>query len=747
MHPRLAHIIKTLAFALFITVPQLLFSQRAIVNTASGFYQLNATGPICNTTISYSYCNPNAQNNFLLSSALYKDTLSFVSRDGRLFKFKLGDTGSCIQVTTFPGNGNSTAMINSLVFSVDGFIYAADGQTKELFRFNPYTNVLTSLGILNATPSGDLIFYKRKLIMTATDGNIYEVNINNPGASTIYIPASSGRVFNGLIAVPFDCLKNKYYAFENVTGQELSHAYELDMENRVVMAQACDLAYAVYDGASNVDDGTTLGITIDSINITTPCGRNTTGSVRIRANSASSGMEYTLNNNNTNSTGVFTNLTPGVYALTVKNSRGCSKDTSFEIKYGINPDYSLEKWRATNCNTSDGKVIFHARTNYLPLEFSNNNGNWITDSAFINLPGGAQNIKIRDASGCVVDSNYVLGYNAPPDYIASIQTTPSFCSRKNGALQITPRTGFSAGSFSIGITSLPTIAGTIYNNLDAGTYLVRINYLQNCTIDTLVTIPLDRNPAPTINLQITHQTCLIDNGSIGIGLTGNFSPYTISLDGGAFSASMQYNNLAPGTHTLQIKDVDGCVTDTSKIINSYTLEHVVLDSSTVNPTCLEPTKGSILININGSRPAYQFKIASTNYANHTSVTGLSEGSYDAYIYNADGCLVDSLVHIVLESTLLPSCEVLSMPTGFTPNNDGLNDVFKPVGGSWLKTYQLSVYNRAGELVFHSTDRSIGWNGTCKGIPQTSGVYVWVIQYSTNYNPTIVTKKGTVVLVK
>jgi gliding motility-associated-like protein len=106
-----------------------------------------------------------------------------------------------------------------------------------------------------------------------------------------------------------------------------------------------------------------------------------------------------------------------------------------------------------------------------------------------------------------------------------------------------------------------------------------------------------------------------------------------------------------------------------------------------------------------------------------------------------------MANIVLQSTLLPTCEVLSMPSGFTPNNDGLNDVFKPVGGSWIKNYLLRVYNRSGELVFYSTDIHAGWNGTRNGVPQNSGVFVWVIQYNTNTNLQLVTKKGTVVLVK
>ena len=86
-----------------------------------------------------------------------------------------------------------------------------------------------------------------------------------------------------------------------------------------------------------------------------------------------------------------------------------------------------------------------------------------------------------------------------------------------------------------------------------------------------------------------------------------------------------------------------------------------------------------------------------------------------------------------------------VPTAFTPNNDGLNDILKatPVG---LKEFKrLAVYNRWGQLVFQTTNASKGWDGRVNGILQT-GVFVWFAEGVDDHGTTI-RKKGTAILIQ
>ncbi|MGC4104705.1 T9SS type B sorting domain-containing protein [Ferruginibacter sp.] len=87
-----------------------------------------------------------------------------------------------------------------------------------------------------------------------------------------------------------------------------------------------------------------------------------------------------------------------------------------------------------------------------------------------------------------------------------------------------------------------------------------------------------------------------------------------------------------------------------------------------------------------------------------------------------------------------------IPTAFTPNDDGNNDIFKPVVSGRLQQYQFAVYNRYAQRIFYTTDLSEGWKGKIKGITQSTGVYVWVCNYKFINKPAV-SKKGTVVLIR
>ena len=87
-----------------------------------------------------------------------------------------------------------------------------------------------------------------------------------------------------------------------------------------------------------------------------------------------------------------------------------------------------------------------------------------------------------------------------------------------------------------------------------------------------------------------------------------------------------------------------------------------------------------------------------------------------------------------------------VPTGFTPNQDGRNDVLKaiPVG---IKRFEyFNIYNRWGQLLFSTSDASKGWDGSFSGKDQQSGTYVFTTQ-GIDYTDKPVVKKGTVVLIR
>ena len=68
-----------------------------------------------------------------------------------------------------------------------------------------------------------------------------------------------------------------------------------------------------------------------------------------------------------------------------------------------------------------------------------------------------------------------------------------------------------------------------------------------------------------------------------------------------------------------------------------------------------------------------------------------------------------------------------VPNSFTPNNDGVNDLFHPKVADVLK-YHLTIFNRFGECIFQSVNPDESWDGTYKDLKCPPGTYIWVITY-------------------
>lgn len=94
----------------------------------------------------------------------------------------------------------------------------------------------------------------------------------------------------------------------------------------------------------------------------------------------------------------------------------------------------------------------------------------------------------------------------------------------------------------------------------------------------------------------------------------------------------------------------------------------------------------------------------------------------------------------IDVTLLPQ-----VPGGFTPNNDGTNDLLFVKGGPFEKMV-FSVYNNWGELIWQTADQKLGWDGTKNGIEQPAGVYIWTLVVDM-YNNRQVKKNGDVTLIR
>lgn len=116
--------------------------------------------------------------------------------------------------------------------------------------------------------------------------------------------------------------------------------------------------------------------------------------------------------------------------------------------------------------------------------------------------------------------------------------------------------------------------------------------------------------------------------------------------------------------------------------------------------------------------------------------------YHVKVYDEAGCLGKDSINVKLYK-IEPD---LLVPSGFSPDGDGLNDVFRPIPIGMRSLNAFRVYNRWGQMMFSTTQQGKGWDGKFGGNAQDPGTYVWYAE-GIDYKNKKIQKKGFVVLIR
>ncbi len=110
-------------------------------------------------------------------------------------------------------------------------------------------------------------------------------------------------------------------------------------------------------------------------------------------------------------------------------------------------------------------------------------------------------------------------------------------------------------------------------------------------------------------------------------------------------------------------------------------------------------------------------------------------------YNSAGCFSSDTLNVIV----VEDCGEMYVPNAFTPNDDKANDVLY-VRGICLESISFMIFNRWGEKVFETTDQKNGWDGTYKGEPLNTGIYVYRLEGKTHEGKSF-SAKGNITLIR
>jgi gliding motility-associated-like protein len=263
------------------------------------------------------------------------------------------------------------------------------------------------------------------------------------------------------------------------------------------------------------------------------------------------------------------------------------------------------------------------------------------------------------------------------------------------------------------------------NQSKAGTYRDTLKTWQGC--DSTVTTTLIVNPVPVPDLGPDRDLC--SNTQLDI-TPGSFTSY-IWQD---MSATKNFKISSAGKYWVRVTNSFNCTaTDT-----------LVIRTMLPIPSNFLRDRDSIC-----SYESIQV-MPVTFFASYQWSTGESEqkllvqksGSYWLAVTDAKGCTgVDTIT--VFQKQCMKGCYV---PTAFSPNHDGKNDLFRPMLFGPVKKYHFIIYSRWGQVLFETVELNKAWDGTVAGTLQQSNVFTWMCTYQFE-GEEVKTEKGTVMLVR
>lgn len=374
------------------------------------------------------------------------------------------------------------------------------------------------------------------------------------------------------------------------------------------------------------------------------------------------------------------------------------------------------------CGDATGDATIVANSEAGGIVYSLDNENFQSDNTFTGLLPGDYTVYLEDAGGCIGNQDFIV-FSAFVDIIESSAQNAT-CGNANGIISVVANTGSGGVGYSINGGNLQQ--GGTFTGLAPGTYEITATDLDECTSSVTLTVTNEDPELDPNALNVSSTSCGEDNGSVSVTTDFGNGNLTYTLNGGSSQGEGSFTNLAPGDYTLTIADSDGCTVESSFTIagsSAFSLSAPEVTAATCsqgNGTASFTSEENLSISIEDLNLS----------VNSNSLSNLAEGGYEAVVSNSAGCT--DIVNFVIPPAD-GSCNIY-IPNVFSPNNDGVNDIFKAYSDTEVILTEMLVFDRWGELIYQeedvsTADLSVGWDGTFRGREMEDGVYVYVITFN------------------
>ncbi len=416
-------------------------------------------------------------------------------------------------------------------------------------------------------------------------------------------------------------------------------------------------------------------------------------------------------------------LCAGFYDIVIEDANQCQDVFTFEITEPAEFIVQAMELQSVSCiGGNDGQAT--VTTNGNPIDFDWDNGG--TGQTISGLTQGTYMVTVQNDDGCTGTSSVTITEPSEPVSVQIIESQAITCHGNADAIleaQIAgPGNSFtylwSNGEF-----------GQSIDNIGVGVYTVTVTNELGCSAVNSITVsePLEMD----LTYFTSRETCEDGgvNGTIGIeNVSGGVSPFVYSLHGDIYSPDPLFDGLSGGSYTLYVQDAGGCIKTFDIFVEGT--PNLTID---LGPD-IEVLLGDSIV-LDGSAA--------------TDIPNLIYSWEPANFFSCPDCPVQSFyppnsmtveITVLDELTACTETDIINIdvnkirrvyiPNAFSPNDDGLNDIFTIYGGSdVVEVKMLRIFDRNGALVFEAEnfqpeDLNNGWDGRFLNEKVNSGVYVY-----------------------
>ncbi len=345
----------------------------------------------------------------------------------------------------------------------------------------------------------------------------------------------------------------------------------------------------------------------------------------------------------------------------------------------------------------------------------------IAQDNIITLSMGSHTLLITNALGCFEQSNVIID-----DASYTLSWTTAFMNPRcatPGSIEVTDVVG-GFSPYAILLNGTPQSDG-LMQNLVASEYNLKVNDANGCFNTQNVTLVSEPN-AISAMVETTPVHCEIPGNVGSVVVTGAIQPYSVTIDGNLYNGSSYPLNTS--LHTVVVTDVDQCTyTTTIQVdeINTTVANFTATPYLANAPVVVTFTNASL----NATSYIWNFGEGIISEQLNEEQTFLEPGNYEVSLVAIDdsnGCR-DTMMSLVY---VLPPNSIY-IPNAFTPDADGINDVFRIQGENISKdNFTLIIFNRWGDKIWQSNSPDGVWTGSFNDgeyyVPD--GIYLFDLRY-------------------